>query len=341
MGKGSDEALHRHERRPARPAGEVLLWLLWASLPLFYGCLSPLRAAAQAATGAAQQPSGTSVNLGTIPVTAAALNPDGSTPASGGMYVPAPSFGPFGPTPDKDIPFSTNSIPQKLLEDQQAHSPADALKNDPSVRAFQPINQFAQNYIIRGFQVGPLTNIYQDGLDLIAYTVPAVEADTRIDILKGAGSVLYGFAAPAGVVNYISKLPLDTSLTRVDLGYLSCGTIDEGFDVSRRFGANGQFGVHGTVYQQNGATPLDRQTSDRNVQSLALDWRPTQDLRFWGVIEHDGFRLTGTQTPFFLSSPRFRRPTAPPPRPRLRLVTQPHTPPRLNCVNALFTDVQN
>ncbi len=254
--------------------------LLCASLPLLYGCLAPQHAVAQAATGANQPTAGgTTVNLGILPVTASALNSDGSTPASGGMYVPAPTFGPFGDTPAKDIPFSTNTIPQQLLQDQQAHSAADALKNDPSVRALPTVNQFEQNYIIRGFMVGPLNGIYQDGLDLLGYATPAVEADSRIDIVKGAASVLYGFAAPAGIVNYISNLPLDGSLTRVDLGYISRGTVDEGFDISRRFGPGGQFGIRGTVYQQNGATPLDNQTSDRNVQSLALDWRPIQDLR--------------------------------------------------------------
>ncbi len=274
--------------------------LLCVSLPLLYGCLVPDHAAAQAATGTGQvSAGGTTVNLGTLPVTAAALNPVGSTAASGGMYVPAPSFGPFGNTPDKDIPFSTFTVPQQVLQDQQVHTTAEALKNDPSTIATSQTANF-EAYTIRGFS---LTNNYirQDGLNILSGVSPPIEDYDRVDVLKGAASALYGFAAPAGIVNYHSKLPLDTPLTQVGVGYISRGQVNEAVDISRRFGPAGQFGVRLNLYQDDGSLPVSGTSLDRGVQSLSFDWRPTSELRVWTRLEHATQRLAGVPFGFLLA----------------------------------------
>ena len=310
MGKRSDEPLHLGRGRLRAPAVSPMR-LLCVSLPLLYGCLFAQRAMAQAAAGPSQQPSGTTVNLGTIPVTASALNPDGSTAASGGMYVPAPTFGPFGPTPDKDIPFTTFTIPQQVLQNQQVHSTYEALKNDPSTLAFNP-DQFAEFYRIRGFA---LTGNYirQDGLNVLNGFSPAIENDESVDVLKGATSALYGFAAPAGIVNYHSKMPLDIPLTQVGVGYISRGQVNESLDVSRRFGTNNQFGVRVNIYQDNGSAPIQGTSVDRNTQSIAFDWKPNSEIRLWTRVEHNALRLNGEQPAFFLPTNLVSLPRAPDP----------------------------
>jgi iron complex outermembrane recepter protein len=242
------------------------------------------------------------------------VNPDGSTPASGGFYVEAPTFGPFGNIPDKDIPFSTNTITKQVMDDQQVHSANDVLKNDSSVNSFPMTAGYAQNYYIRGFEVGPQNGIYQDGLDLLGYVNPFVETDQRIDIARGAVSVLYGFAAPAGLVNFISKMPLDTPLTRFDVGYISRDSVYGAIDFSRRFGEGDQFGVRINLYQQDGGAPIDQTSANRGAQSISLDWKPNSDLKLWTKFEHSTVDVQGNNSTFFLStSPYLALPAAPDP----------------------------
>ena len=69
---------------------------------------------------------------GTIIVTG--VRSDDATAESGGLVIPVTQAGPLGPTLAKDLPFATTSIPQVIIQDQQAHTPDEALKNDPSSR---------------------------------------------------------------------------------------------------------------------------------------------------------------------------------------------------------------
>ena len=301
MGGTGDRIFHAdRERWRATTPMEVSLRLLWASLPMVCGCLAPQHAAAQAAPGAGQPPTGeTTVNLGTIPVTAPALNSDGSTPASGGMAVPTPSFGPFGPTPARDIPFRTYSVPKTVIQDQQAHNAYDILRNDPSVGLlfgprFRPPG--GGSYNSRGFTIDN-TNIRLDGLTAYTYN-PAPEGVERVDLLTGGTASLYGFSAPAGLINFITKRPLDTPLTDVGVQYNGRANAEETLDVSRRFGPGDQFGVRVNVAQQNGEGAVDKTGLDRSFQALALDWKPIEGLRIWTNFQHEFYSYRGLDSQF-------------------------------------------
>lgn len=226
---------------------------------------------------------------------------DDATVDSGGLVIPVTQAGPLGPLLAKDLPFSTTSIPQAIIQDQQAHTPDEALKNDPSVRSFPTQLGFAQNYLIRGFSVGPVYGFFQDGLDVLGYTTPALETDDRIDILKGAASVLYGFADPGGVVNFITKKPLDQPLTDVTLGYLSSGTINGEVDASRRFGPDGQFGARVDLYDQYGDMALRRSKTERNSQLASFDWRPTDGVKLWASAQRFETKRDGGNNVLFLA----------------------------------------
>lgn len=231
--------------------------------------------------------------------------PGDATAESGGMVVPRINVGPLGPGDARDQPFSINSIPQALIQEQQAHTPDEALRNDPSVRAFPTQLGFAQNYLIRGFSVGPVYGFYQDGLDLLGYTTPALETDERIDILKGAASVLYGFADPAGVVNFVTKKPLSASLTDVNLGFMSRGTFNGELDASRRFGANEQFGARVDLYGQDGDMAVRRSETQRSSELLSLDWRG-DGFKVWVTGQRFKTQRDGGNNVVFLAPIRTR-----------------------------------
>ena len=255
--------------------------------------------AALIADHALAQRTGVSGEPGTIVVTG--VRSDDATIESGGLIVPVTQAGPLGPTLAKDLPFAITSIPQAIIQNQQAHTADEVLKNDPSIRAFPTQLGFAQNYLIRGFSVGPVYGFYQDGLDVLGYTTPALETDDRIDILKGAASVLYGFAEPGGVVNFITKKPLDEAATDMTLGYISRGTITGEVDASRRFGKDGQFGARVDLYGQGGDMALDDAKTKRNSQLLAIDWRPAAGIKLWATAQRFETNRDGGNNVVFLA----------------------------------------
>ncbi len=288
-------------RRTEANAGQRALPANTISLGLILAFHAGTAHCQTAPTTAAQPSSGPAVNLGTIPITAPALNPDGSSAASGGFAVPSQSFGPLGNTPVRDIPFSTISVPRTVIQDQQAHNAYDILKNDPSLGLlFSP--RFSPNggaFNIRGFTVAN-TDTRLDGLTTNTYD-PAPEGVERVDVLTGGAAALYGFAAPAGVINFITKRPLDTPLTDVGVQYNSRLNAEETLDVSRRFGRDEQFGIRINIAQQDGEGAVDRTSLDRNFQALALDWKPIEGLRLWTNFQHEYYNYRGIDIGFLTS----------------------------------------
>lgn len=113
-------------------------------------------------------------------------------------------------TPIMQTPASIQVIPKEVLDDQQAFTAQEALKN---VAGIQPDGSyggpFNQAFILRGFTtewntVGALA--YREGVRLKA-PVPIAGLE-RIELLKGPATVLYGQAVPGGIINYIPKDPL-------------------------------------------------------------------------------------------------------------------------------------
>ncbi|MFO1125513.1 MAG: TonB-dependent siderophore receptor [Methylocystis sp.] len=111
--------------------------------------------------------------------------------------------------PIKETPASIAVVPKQVLVDQNITRLQDALEN---VSGVQSNNNDLEGYIfnIRGFQS---LYIYRNAL-----AIPGGEAnpqifDTanieRIEVLKGPASILFGRSEPGGIINIITKQPLD------------------------------------------------------------------------------------------------------------------------------------
>jgi iron complex outermembrane recepter protein len=243
--------------------------------------------------------------------TASALNSDGSTPPSGGLYVPNQSFGPFGPVKAQDNPFSTNSIPQEIIRDQQATTLTEAMRNDPSYGSYIPANAAGySNFYIRGFAADNPTNNRIDGLPVTTQSGILLQDYERIDIYKGLPGLLYGFtAAPGGMVNYVSKLPLDKPLTEVSTSFVSNSQALGAADVSRRFGSNNEFGIRVNAAGGDGDTSISGTSNANYMAALALDWRPAPDSKIWFNSVYSSNAYYGLQPSISLGA------FAPPPAP--------------------------
>lgn len=118
--------------------------------------------------------------------------------------------------PIKEIPASIEVVPKQVLIDQQATNLTQAVDNVSGVRA-NNFDGITATFYLRGFR----TNfIYRNALALPQLDSSPSLIDTanieRIEVLKGPSSILFGRAEPGGIINIVTKQPLDEPLYRVE-----------------------------------------------------------------------------------------------------------------------------
>ncbi|HCF30602.1 MAG TPA: TonB-dependent siderophore receptor, partial [Cyanobacteria bacterium UBA11049] len=117
-------------------------------------------------------------------------------------------------TPLRDIPRSIQVVPQQVLKDQRAIQLEEALRNVSGVTsgaAFGGAGGAGEEFIIRGFTD---SSIFRDGFqgdaEGSAFSSLRETANIeRIEVLKGPASVLYGNLEPGGIINLVTKKPLE------------------------------------------------------------------------------------------------------------------------------------
>ncbi|WDZ97239.1 TonB-dependent receptor [Herbaspirillum sp. WKF16] len=240
---------------------------------------------------------------GSLPVVAVSAQRDtagdiaakGALPApyAGGQVARGGRVGMLGNKDVMDTPFNTVSYTSDLILDQQAKSVSDVLANNPSVRIIYPDNDGSTDYFVRGNKVSQL-DIGYDGLYGIG--TPGIESLERIDVLIGANALLNGLGPSGGVgamINQVPKKALETPLTRLTFSWISDSQIGGAVDLSRRFGADNQFGIRVNAAYRDGDLPVDRQSRKVTTATVALDWRG-RDAR---ISSNFGYRENDNQSP--------------------------------------------
>ena len=110
----------------------------------------------------------------------------------------------------RDIPQSIQVIPQQVIEDQQATSLEDVLKNAAGVTFLGNADGRDFNAAIRGFSNVPILRDGFRGFDGFSTdsASPEVANLERVEILKGPSSIIFGQAEPGGLINLVTKKPL-------------------------------------------------------------------------------------------------------------------------------------
>lgn len=222
---------------------------------------------------------GNAAALPEVTVTGNAERGDGlPAPYAGGQVARGGRLGMLGNVDVMDTPFNTTNYTSELIDNQQAATLADVLKNDPSVTISQSSAiSNPGNFIVRGFTANTNSSTY-DGVSGMmpwwgAFPTEFIE---RVEVIKGPNALLNGMA-PAGTVggtvNLVPKRAGDKPLTRLTLGLESDALWMGHADVGRRFGANGEWGVRFNGSYKNGEGFIDGQKRESYAGALALDYR--------------------------------------------------------------------
>lgn len=130
---------------------------------------------------------------------------------------PIQSVGTKVNTPVMDTPVATRTVTHQMLEDQQAVTLDQALRNVSGINTAGGGNAALGNSFtklnIRGF---PTQNYFRDGFRIdsfgYAFTGPGnaeLANVENIEVLKGPAAILYGAVEPGGIVNLNTRQPLD------------------------------------------------------------------------------------------------------------------------------------
>lgn len=150
--------------------------------------------------------------------------------------------------PLRDIPQTVNVIPKALMEDQGAISLQDALRNVPGI-GFSNGDGQRDQVNIRGFSA--IADQFVDGIRDDALYFRDLANVEQIEVLKGPAAVLYGRGSSGGLINRITKKPLDTPMINLTATLGSYNFQRYEADINQPLGDN-------VALRINGA----RQTSD-------------------------------------------------------------------------------
>lgn len=215
---------------------------------------------------------------------------------AGGQVARGADYGVLGKQKNLDMPFSMTTYTSKLIEDQQARTIGDVLANDPSVRTAFGFGNFAETYVIRGFELQG-DDISLNGLyGITPRQLVATAALERVDLFKGANAFLNGASpngsAVGGGINLQLKRADDKPLTRVTVDGEASGMIGAHVDVGRRFGSEGQFGIRVNQANHDGETAIDGEHKRDNTTAVSLDWRGDK-LRLYADFLYQRQRING------------------------------------------------
>jgi iron complex outermembrane receptor protein len=174
-------------------------------------------------------------------------------------------------TPLRDIPQSIQVIPRQILEERQAFRLGDIVRNVSGVQQGFSGSGVTESFVIRGFSTfTKLRNGFREEVGILG-EMSNVE---RVEVLKGPASILYGSLDPGGVINTVTKLPLDDPFYSVGFQAGSFGLIRPTIDFT------GPLNAENTVlYRLNAAYEKDgnfrdfTQGVDRFFISPVLTWK--------------------------------------------------------------------
>lgn len=184
-------------------------------------------------------------------------------------------------TPLLETPRSISVVTREEMDERAVTDMIQAARYASGVTtgAFGYDPRFDQIYI-RGIETTTAGD-FRDGLrqPIMNYGSFMTEVYTldRIEILKGPVSVMYGAASAAGIVNRISKLPLEGEHHEVELQYGTIGRKQAAFDFGGPINDEIDYRLVGLAREGEGSYDI---ADDRYLLQPSATWRPSEDTTF-------------------------------------------------------------
>lgn len=182
-----------------------------------------------------------------------------------------------------DVPLTSNVITREVLDAQGQRTLYGALRNTAGVTRSQLSGSTYDNVAIRGILVENRGNYRLNGsLPIINLVDVPLENKERVEVLKGASSLYYGFVPPSGIVNYVTKRAGARPVTSVATSLNQYGAVDVHADIARRFGTDDALGLRINAAAGREDIGINNFSGQRELLSAALDVKvsPSVKLKF-------------------------------------------------------------
>jgi len=214
-------------------------------------------------------------------------------------------------TPVLEIPQTLSVTTRAQLDAQQATNLTQAARYMPGVSFGDNTDTRNEYFNARGFRLDQ----YQDGLRLLtqgAWIENKIDPFflDRIEVLEGPSSGLYGQSSPGGLVNLVSKRPVDTPFGLIQLQTGSYGRAQAGVDIGGRLKEDGSLLYRITGLARDAGAQVDRMREQRVAIAPALSWKGPDttftlltsylnDPRggFWSSLPYSGSLLVNPDLP--------------------------------------------
>ncbi|MDN7350021.1 TonB-dependent siderophore receptor [Acetobacter senegalensis] len=202
-----------------------------------------------------------------------------------------------------ETPKSIYVVTRKQMDDLQPQSIAEALRytpgvvaapgsaisSSPSSNTFQPVYQ-------RGFE----SYTFVDGL-LNGTSVTDPFFLDRVEALSGPSSVMYGQAAPGGIVNMALKRPTEYARHQVNVGFGSYGRYEGQIDMSGPLNAKRNLLYRVVAMGNTQGSQVDYNHYKRVAAQGDLEWKidDKTSLTFIGQFMYSPETMTGAYVPAY------------------------------------------
>lgn len=176
-------------------------------------------------------------------------------------------------TPIIETPQSISVVTRDQITDIHAQSLRDVLGYTAGVIATEADDRLTDTFVLRGFQISGST--FRDGMRYMSNIYDGTQEPygmERVEVLRGASSVLFGQAAPGGIINVVSKLPTREELHEIKA---ETGSNDRHQLATDHGGAlTDTLSYRFTALQRKSDTTTDHVPDDRTYIAPSLTWQP-------------------------------------------------------------------
>ncbi|HVP42984.1 MAG TPA: TonB-dependent receptor [Terriglobales bacterium] len=182
-------------------------------------------------------------------------------------------------TPLLETPFAVQVVPNSVIEDQQAIRLQDITRNVSGVQTNFGYGDLYQAFALRGFE----TNVTLRNGERVSGGIGRSEVEVAdlesVEVLKGPAAMLYGRLEPGGMINVVTKKPLETPHYSLQQQFGSFDMFRTTFDATGPILHDGSL-LYRTVFTYFNSDDFITYAPHGQTIFVApsLSWRPTKKL---------------------------------------------------------------
>jgi len=190
-----------------------------------------------------------------------------------------------------ETPNSVSVVTADQIEAQQAKTITQSLRYTPGITAEIAGPQFmADQLLIRGFQQGT-GRLLRDGnrtflANYLGWDAPEPFGLERVEVMRGASSVLYGSSDPGGQINLVTKRPPSTPLHHIQVQAGSFDYKQAAFDFGGPMDDAGVVSYRLTGLIRDSSAQTEYIKNERTFIAPAITFRPSDKTEITFLTEY-------------------------------------------------------